>query len=50
MFDEHKITSDYEKDGYGDWLKDDANFKEFENCNNISKMNESINNYKNNNF
>lgn len=50
MFDEHKISSDYEKDGYGDWLKDDSNFKEYENCNNISKMNESINNYKNNNY
>ena len=50
MFDEHKISSEYEKDGYGEWLKDDSNFKEFENCNNISKMNESINNYKNNNF
>lgn len=50
MFDEHKISSEYEKDGYGEWLKDDSNFKEFDNCNNISKMNESINNYKNNNF
>ena len=50
MFEEHKISSDYEKDGYGDWLKNDTNFKKFENCNNISKMNESINNYKNNNF
>ena len=50
MFDEHKISSEYEKYGYGEWLKDDSNFKEFDNCNNISKMNESINNYKNNNF
>ena len=50
MFDEHKLESEYEKDGYGDWMKDDNNFKQFENCNNVSKMNESINNLKNHNY
>ena len=49
MFEEHKI-SDENDEGYDEWLKDDNNFKTFENCNNISKMNETINSYKNNNF
>ena len=50
MFDEHKLQSEYEKDGYGDWMKDDNNFKQFEMCSNVSKMNESINKIKNNNY
>jgi hypothetical protein len=50
MFDEHKLESDYEKKGYGDWMKDDNNFKQFDNCNNVSKMNESINKLKNDNY
>ena len=50
MFDEHNLQSDFEKDGYGNWMKDDNNFKQFENCNNVSKMNESINEIKNNNY
>ena len=50
MFDEHKLQSDYEKDGYGDWMKDDSNFKKFDDCKNISKMNESINKLKNDNY
>jgi hypothetical protein len=48
MFEEHKITSESEREGYGNWLKDDDNFNNFQNeqCNNIDKMNESINKMK----
>lgn len=48
MFEEHKISSESERDGYGNWLKDDDNFNNFQNedCNNVSKMNESINKMK----
>lgn len=50
MFDEHKLQSDYEKDGYGNWMKDDNNFKQFDNCSNVSKMNESIEKIKETNY
>jgi hypothetical protein len=46
MFEQHKITSDYENDGYGNWLNDNNNFKNSEHCDNISKMNETINKIK----
>ena len=48
IFEEHKITTDSESEGYGNWLKDDDNFNNSynEQCNNINKMNESINKIK----
>jgi len=48
MFEEHKISSEADTDGYGNWLNNDENFKNSkqEHCNNISKMNESINKIK----
>lgn len=50
MFDEHNIINDFDKQGYGDWIKNDDNFNKFDECDNISKMNDSINNYKKNNY
>ena len=50
MFDEHNLDTEYKKDGYGEWLNDDNNFKMYQNCNNVSRMNETIREIKDNNY